>query len=607
MTTGTIRWHSRTTNRSWAAAVGAVALWGVLGVWALPCRGGVPMADWLPADVKFHLSVADYPTAKPLFDQTKLGQLLADAAMKPFLDGLPDQLKTRAQDSWFGLMWVDLGVPWERLGSAASGELSWAVFEVEKAPASVLLADVTGKRQEVAQLEGQIVAAMAKHQVVPKRLAVQGVQVTLYELPQRGKVEATTLVHCVASDVFMATRQLDVLKRLIPRVGREQPDNVIGLATHQHVMSECRKAAKSDPHATLYLVPFDCLDMMSTVAAERDVEVERTPEVYRTQGFDALSAIGASIVIKQGENDFSFFASLYAPKPWSKSMKMFDLRNGPLDLASWVDQKLSSCSILNLHAASVYGNLGPFFDEVVAQVEGSWDDILYDLREVADGPHLDLEKEILQYLESPALVIENDTLPVTPDSPQVMLAIKLRDDEKLAAGLRKGMGNDPLIKQKKVAGATCYYAISDIDPKQVLWIFCVARGYLLMANDFALLTPILEEKTGAPLADDPAFQKAAASRQSDLPAQASTVSFYRLDRWARVRLELLRNGERIPEHRSLGGMLNSFLGGMPAEEPEEQLDGSKLPPFEQIQKYFGTFEAGAVTGDKGWFMSGHVR
>ena len=90
-----------------------ITRWILVLAFAAPCHGGLPTADWLPADVKFHFSIVDYTDSKPRFDQTGLGQLVADEAMRPFLQDIPSQLRSRARSSWLGLMWVDLGVDWE--------------------------------------------------------------------------------------------------------------------------------------------------------------------------------------------------------------------------------------------------------------------------------------------------------------------------------------------------------------------------------------------------------------------------------------------------------------------------------------------------------------
>ena len=253
---------------------------------ASTCHGKWTTADWLPADTKFHFSIVNYPASKPLFEQTGLGQLLEDEAMRPFLKDFPSQLRTRARTSWLGFMWVDVGVDWDRFVSVPSGEVAWAVLNVDETPAAILLADVSGKDDEVERLRGEMAAAMAKQNVTPQQQDVNGTTLTIYALPKRGELEATTLIHFVHNGFFVATRNLELAKRIAPRIGQQQPDNLRGLATYQHVLGECRRAAKQDPHATLYMVPFDCLELIHKVAAEKEVEMERPPQVYRSQGFD---------------------------------------------------------------------------------------------------------------------------------------------------------------------------------------------------------------------------------------------------------------------------------------------------------------------------------
>ena len=86
--------------------------------WATMCHGGLPTAEWLPADVKFHFSIVDYPTSKPLFDETGLGQLLRDEAMLPFLKDIPNQL---AVSGTCQLDRVDVGRSGDRLEQVRSG------------------------------------------------------------------------------------------------------------------------------------------------------------------------------------------------------------------------------------------------------------------------------------------------------------------------------------------------------------------------------------------------------------------------------------------------------------------------------------------------------
>lgn len=580
----------------------------VLGVFFVPlCRGGLPTADWLPDNVKFHFSIADYPASKPLFDQTALGELLQDESMAPFWEDFSGQLRSRARASWPGAIWVDLGIDWKRFIGVPSGEVAWAMFNVDELPAAVFIADVTDKADEVASLCDEIATAMAEQKAEQTVLDVDGTTLTVYRLPRREGMDVTTLVHFVRNDFFVATHHVELGKRIVPRVGVAHVDSLGDSAEYKHVMSQSRAASTADPHATLYLVPFDCVELIHNAAREEKVDVEESPPIYRTQGLDALEAVGATIRFGGPNSDISFCGSLYAPKPWSKSMRMFDLRNGALEPAPWITDDIAAYWSLNVHAESVYENVGPLFDEVVAQgATGAWEDVLIALREDEYGPQLDLEKEVFAFLRGPAVVIEKDALPATPESPRVLLALNVADQAALAAGIKKAMQDDPLISRREVAGTTCYYSVSEDDEDKLLWIICVARGHAFMANDFAILTPVLEGKAGAPLAKETAFQRAVERWQEDLTSELSGAMFCRLERWAKVRYELLRGGKALAPRKTFGGMLSNFFGGELREAEEPEIDASKLPPFEKIRQYFGTLDAASVTVESGWIVCGQL-
>ena len=155
------------------------------------------------------------------------------------------------------------------------------------------------------------------------------------------------------------------------------------------------------------------------------------------------------------------------------------------------------------------------------------------------------------------------------------------------------MQDDPFIETKEIGGETCYYSMSQDNEDELLWAMAVAQGHLLMANDFAILTPVMEGQTGRLLQETDEFQVAQASWRRDFATDPSTAAFYQLDRWLQVRYELLRAGKQVASRKTFSGMVNGFFGGEPVEEEAPTIDGSLLPPFSEISKYFGTLDAGA--------------
>jgi hypothetical protein len=54
-----------------------------------------------------------------------------------------------------------------------------------------------------------------------------------------------------------------------------------------------------------------------------------------------------------------------------------------------------------------------------------------------------------------------------------------------------------------------------------------------------------------------------------------------------------------------GQLLNGVLGdGKPGTVREQKIDGSLLPDFEQVRRYFGTAAMGMQSRPDGWFISG---
>jgi hypothetical protein len=81
--------------------------------------------------------------------------------------------------------------------------------------------------------------------------------------------------------------------------------------------------------------------------------------------------------------------------------------------------------------------------------------------------------------------------------------------------------------------------------------------------------------------------------------------FSRTDESYRATYDLLKQG-KLPEAETLlARLLNAMLG--PREEGavrQQEIDGSKLPDFEQVMKYLGPGGLFAQTQDDGWWLVG---
>jgi hypothetical protein len=83
------------------------------------------------------------------------------------------------------------------------------------------------------------------------------------------------------------------------------------------------------------------------------------------------------------------------------------------------------------------------------------------------------------------------------------------------------------------------------------------------------------------------------------------MTFSRTDEEYRPVYELFRAG-RMPESETMfGKLLNVLLGDTRAGVPRTpRLDGSKLPDFEAVRRYFGPAGVTIATEPEGWFLTG---
>jgi hypothetical protein len=256
------------------------------------------------------------------------------------------------------------------------------------------------------------------------------------------------------------------------------------------------------------------------------------------------------------------------------------------------------------------------FDDTYGEgEEGLYDDLKNTLLEDPDGPQIDVDKEIFGRLSPQVTLLARDALPVTPDSPQRLLALSTMDEAALKAVVKKVLESDPNSEANSVAGHDAFFsyveeedgfggesAAEDAD-KSPSFITCVANGHLMFATDVKILEDALSQ--GDSLIDHSDY-KNVISHLKGLGEETCIQYFGRLQNALRVNYELLRLGKKPNSAKSFRGLLNNIAAGEPPEIKEPTLDGSKLPPFDQLGQYFGLAGLAGIATDDGWYLEGFV-
>ena len=114
-----------------------------------------PTESLLPATTKGYVSTHDIDEVRTKFNETQLGEMVADPVMKPFIDDLRKQIGAKLEKAG-----KRLGVKWEDMEGVYAGESALAVIQPDpkdkNSHATVLIVDITGKRDKADELLAKV-------------------------------------------------------------------------------------------------------------------------------------------------------------------------------------------------------------------------------------------------------------------------------------------------------------------------------------------------------------------------------------------------------------------------------------------------------------------
>ncbi len=473
---------------------------GALALLFSPASAAPPLHELLPASTRFYVSITNGPDFDQRLDQTQLGRLLADPQVKPFLNDFAMQLKGKAGEEYPLVRWLmDMGIGWNQLRDLASGELAWALIESDAGePSLAFLADVAGRQELVHEMVQEIEASMAQR-AQRSQQTVRDTVVTSYKIPAAGKIPQRATVYFVKDQLFVAASETAAALRLLEAIESPPAESLKQHAAFQHVLKECRlDAGDQVPQVVLYLVPVDLGESLRALGANHEAGSIDPIAVARQQKFDALQAVGAFIHIGESGYDFHCRVSAYAPRPWTQSMQVCEFPNGTLAPAAWVSEDFPMISMLRVDFPTAARHVGPLFDALYAEGdEGLYEDIKSSLLEDPDGPQIDVDKELFGRLSPQVSLAVRNALPITPDSPQKVIAIATTDEQGLVEPFKQALEGYAEVEIGELSGHEAYFGY-EVDAESTdspAFVATVAKGHVFLATDAAVLEHVLTSVT----------------------------------------------------------------------------------------------------------------
>ncbi|MGE0755936.1 MAG: hypothetical protein AB7F89_01720 [Pirellulaceae bacterium] len=590
------------------------------------------------------MSVPSIDALQQGWNATQLGALTQDPIMKPFIEDLERQIKSRLTQSG-----SRLGITWDDLKGVASGEVAVASVQPNgdrARAATVLLADVTGRQQPLQNLLQKVGRDLVARGAQSGSQTIAGVEFTTFLLPKKKVTDRqATVYYTTHQDQLIVVDEGEVAKELLDRFGVTESPNALSklpafVATQQHAA----EGFGSDAHVRWFIEPFGYTEVARVYAGGRKKRGTDMLKVLADQGFDCVKGLGGYLAFASGGHEAHHQTYVYAPpvKRASSDMEQhkYNLAARMLDFVNtekttpqdWVPERLATYLTFYWKVQEAFWHS----ESLVNEIAGAdvFRDVLNDIEKDPNGPQINVQNEFIQYLGQRLTVVSDYREPITTKSERVILAIEVLNPEAVMAAVNKTMSSDRNAKKIVVDGHTIWemtqeedFAVEQIkiegdvlgglgedlgeEPVEEKRFrpnaaVTVAHGSFLIGTHVDYVVEMLKSvKEGERLSDAKDFVRVETALKELGADQDAFRCFTRSDQAYRVTYEMIRQG-KMPEAETL---LAKLLNGLFAPDDEDslrpqQIDGSKLPEFEQVQAYLGPAGFYVRADEHGWLVEG---
>jgi hypothetical protein len=361
-------------------------------------------------------------------------------------------------------------------------------------------------------------------------------------------------------------------------------------------------------------------------------------KILKNQGFTCIQGLGGYVNFMADRYEILHRTFIYAPavKPgpekYELAARMLKFPNGtefmPFD---WIPREVATYASFNLDMQNAFESSKTLVNEVVG--DEVFEDVLQSIEEDPNGPQINLRRDLVAHLGQRGVTMSDYQLPITPKSERILVALAVNDPKAVATTIAKSMKSDPDARRREFNGHEIWEIVDqesevpmvtienhpafavqaeeedEFEEEQKMLpnsVITVAHGHLIVAThlDFLVkvLTTVSERDTLKSSVD---FVLIRDELNKLVPQDHSLQTFSRMDEEYRAVYELIRQG-RMPEAETmLGKLLNNMLGdGKESGVRQQRIDGSKMPDFETVRRYFGPAGMSMVSEEDGWALTG---
>ncbi|MEX2175393.1 MAG: hypothetical protein WD872_13610 [Pirellulaceae bacterium] len=602
--------------------------------WAGPGWAAQPSETLLPATTKAFVSTQNVDQVREKFRQTQLGELVNDPIMQPFIDDVRAQIGTKLEKAG-----KRLGLKWADMVGVSGGEVALAVVQPDPkdklSHATVLIVDITGKRQQTDALLAKVDANQQANRATRSDVKLGGVNMVVYTqpLPAGGKVPERAF-YFIQDEMLVVADHQSVAAEIAGRFGGDGRGSLATLGGFKAAMARNDEAAKGMPYQVRWFIePFGYADTSRAMQGGRRKRGQDVLKILKEQGFTAVQGVGGYVFFATGDEDVLHRTFLHAPTvareaadkskdKYNLAMRMLDFPNSAqptdLDPQKWVLPDLASYLTFNWRMKEAFDYSKTLVDSVAGE-DGLFDEIWLGLKTDPNGPMIDIRRELVDQLGERATILADVKTPIDLKSERLIALVEVKSPEIVAKALAKAFQNDPAAKKRMVGEQIIWEltqeeqiaeetelliegagfvskeepgaeeeedAIEPVLPNMALTVF---DGHLVVSTHVNFIIEFIEQSgKGESLAQTPDFKRVDAAIKRLGSDKDSFRFFTRTDQSYRATYELVKQNKLPQAETLLARLLNALVTTRGIGSAREQaIDGSKLPPYESVMKYFG--------------------
>src|SRR6185369_9338247 len=168
----------------------------------------------------------DVDEVRKKFNETQLGEMVADPLMKPFIDDLKQQIRAKLEKAG-----KKLGIKWDDMEGVYGGEVAAALIQPDPkdkmSHATALIVDVTGKQKEADELLKKVEANQRTNKAKKGVVKEGNVEIIVYEQPLApGEKVPERSYHFLAGDRLIVTDHEGTARGIVHRLGGTAKDSL---------------------------------------------------------------------------------------------------------------------------------------------------------------------------------------------------------------------------------------------------------------------------------------------------------------------------------------------------------------------------------------------